>query len=155
MSRRRGVGVHFRCGQAELVHAIEVTGDAAVTVATMEPVADGVTWADQEPLKVFDMAYALTVTAHAVEMTASVMEDAGLRGSVGLGVQVKGIAGVRPRSAATVFRAGNAYRDEVYRQTTIVTSADVAGSTAATLDKLFGPLLRSMGYGDPLRPAVP
>jgi hypothetical protein len=52
-----------------------------------------------------------------------------------------------------VFRAGNAYLD-VYRPTAIVTSADLAGPSAATLDKLFGPLLRAMGYGDPLTPAA-
>ncbi|GIF75677.1 MULTISPECIES: AlbA family DNA-binding domain-containing protein [Asanoa] len=107
--------------------------------------------------KVLYLDYAMSFTCEALAWIAEVAEEAGLRGTYGIGLHLGGLAGaIREPTTSTAERRLHVpdktkYRDDSYRQTLMATGADLRGPFQPLLDQLFGQLLRAMDYGDPLR----
>lgn len=104
---------------------------------------------------------ALTVVGQALAWVGQVAEQAGLRGTYGVGVRTSGIGGAvaEPRRQTTSgwippshYQDQPPYCDNDYRDTALVTSAEIDESLPIAIDRLLGFLLRSLNYGDPLRP---
>lgn len=158
-SRRvpRGVARFHSGGAREFKYVIEVSEAGAVHVAAAdvyEPVNDQ---RGRARPAMFLTREALTVTARAIAIAARVAEAAGTQGSYGLGIKVTGIEGcvAEPRNSTELtsrFLNEPPYREDDYREVTLVTGTELSGRLSPLVDHLLGPLLRAMNYGDPLRP---
>jgi hypothetical protein len=113
--------------------------------------------------KVFDQIEAMTMILHMACLMSEIAEYAGIKGTVGLGLVIDSTKGAIPtmpfgptRSnphAYFAFRENlSPFQADEYRQTTVATTTELAGDLGPAMDRLFSPLLRSVGLGDPLRP---
>lgn len=114
--------------------------------------------------RILNQIEAMTMVMHMVGLMSEIAEQAGIKGTAGLGLVIDGTDGAIPTMPFGPARnnpfAYFAVRDglspftaDEYRQTTLVTTTELAGDLGPAMDRLFGPLLRSAGLGDPLRPA--
>ncbi|WP_196231934.1 helix-turn-helix domain-containing protein [Salinispora arenicola] len=165
MDRSNGWGVRRIPGGAALRFGSD--GNTPFVIEVLESggarfVADFVTQVYKDrysgtETKVLYLDYAMSFTCEALAWIAEVAEQAGLRGTYGIGLHVGDLAGsVRaPTNSIEETRLHvpdkTKYRDDSYRQILLATGADLRGPLQPLLDQLFGQLLRAMDYGDPLR----
>ncbi|MEU4243157.1 ATP-binding protein [Actinoplanes sp. NPDC026619] len=108
--------------------------------------------------KVLYLADAMSFTCEIVAWIAEVAEEAGLRGTYGIGLQLSDLAGAVREPTNSIAQARlhfpdkTTYRDDTYRQVILATGAELRGPFLPLLDQMFGPLMRALDYGDPLRP---
>jgi hypothetical protein len=151
-----GIARRFRYGLSTLC-IIEVLESGVMRFA-LDTITDTIKdrFSDEET-KVVYIDKAMSFACEALGWVASAADQTGLRGSFGIGMHVAGLSGaVRAPSNQNIqlrihLADGTRYRDDTYRQVYIASGAELAGSFAPMADKLFGPLLRTLDYGDPLR----
>ncbi|MCM3920256.1 ATP-binding protein [Frankia sp. AiPs1] len=98
-----------------------------------------------------DWHYIVSVTVYVIGMFVQIRQEAGFHSQLDVGVHVDGLTGVVPRSIdSAFFHRGTAttYRADDYRRTTRITVQEMDGDPTAAMNRLWGPLLRSMGLGD-------
>lgn len=156
-----GVAVRYSNG-TEAINEIEIFESGAVWASTSHiyELPDE-TRPGAAPCGLIRTRKALTVVGQALAWVGQVAEQAGLRGTYGVGVRTSGIGGAvaEPRRQTTSgwippshYQDQPPYCDNDYRDTALVTSAEIDESLPIAIDRLLGFLLRSLNYGDPLRP---
>lgn len=151
-----GIAMQFlRSGT--LVHQIEVSEAGAVRIATNHVVVRPAS--NALGVSTVDLRKAMSIAVQGLALTAELAERVGRRGNYGLGVVLHGMNGV----VATPLNGGQqpglrsldhrtTYGGEGYLQATVASSVELSEKLTPVLDRLFGPLLRSMDLGDPFHP---
>ncbi|MER7278015.1 ATP-binding protein [Dactylosporangium sp. NPDC000244] len=154
----RGVSLWCIRRDQSQAHRIELDESGAVRVAT-----DGIVLRSETTEPEFAPRLLMTVAVHALAIASVVAEMADTRTSYGLGVLVRDLAGAYAKPLNGFWAPGGKirdnrtpYRDDEYLQTTIVNESTLATDLTTPMDGLFGPLLRSIDFGDPFRkPSAP
>ncbi len=98
-----------------------------------------------------DWHFLVSATVYAVGMFVQVRQKASFHRQLDIGVHVDGLTGVVPQSTeSSLSRWGDAtrYSAKEYRRTTRITVQEMDGDPTAVMNRLWGPLLRSLGLGD-------
>ncbi|MGS2615156.1 AlbA family DNA-binding domain-containing protein [Micromonospora sp. LZ34] len=130
---------------------LEVSESGAVALVSSDNVGENQGYPDYG--KFLDHFKVFTFTAMALAVFSEVAQQAGLRAPVNVGVRLDGLKDAKPQRAnrSTVWDNRVPYPEVCYRRTTGATPAELAEDLAPVMDRLFGPLTRALGLGDPLR----
>ncbi|MFI2652531.1 helix-turn-helix domain-containing protein [Micromonospora fulviviridis] len=130
---------------------LEASESGAVVLVSRDLVTDVPGYPDYG--KVLDQFKAITFTAIALAVFVELAQRSGLRTTVNVGVLLDGLKGAKRQRQHS--RPGwderIAYPDGRYQRTTAATSAELAENLTPAMDRLYGPLTRALGMGDPLR----
>lgn len=145
-------GFAFTYGHGDDVASyLEVSESGAVVLGSRDLVTDVPGYPDYG--KTLDQFKAVTFTAIALAVFVEICRRSGLRTTVNAGVLLDGLKGAKRQRQHT--RPGwderPPYPDDRYQRTTAATSAELAAELTPAMDRLYGPLTRALGMGDPLR----
>jgi hypothetical protein len=108
-------------------------------------------------LSVLDWHFVISSTVYMVGMFLQVCETSGVRSQLDMGVFLRDVhrAVARPpigrHGAPDWASVEHGYPAGLYRRTTRITIAELDGDLAPAMERLWGPLLRSLGLGGRLR----
>ncbi|ONH62345.1 hypothetical protein CcI49_02910 [Frankia sp. CcI49] len=103
--------------------------------------------------RVLDWHFAVSATVYIVGMFDQIRQKSGQHGQLDVGVRLDRLNGVVPTpTSADFFRwdSVTTYNASDYQRTARITVPEMDGDLTTAMDRLWGPLLRSVGLGDRL-----
>lgn len=147
---RTATGVVLRGGPEDTAHGpggyLEVHESGALVLALNHLTS----W--ERSVGLLDWHRLITSTVYMVAMFEQVCRKVGAHGAVDIGVVTDQLTGLRALDRRDAFHDLPPYEADEYRRTTRISVAEVEADLTPAMERLWGPLLRSLGLVDRLMP---